>query len=73
MSAQLGTKKFLDETQKGCGNGVRTRDRMVIERLLPLGYYFGFVVVRVSIPLYYVLGCSFGPVNMETGVEPATC
>jgi hypothetical protein len=47
---------FLDETKNGAKidfepwpHGHR--------KPLPLGYYFGFVVVRVIISLYYVLGC----------------
>jgi hypothetical protein len=38
---------------------------------LPLGYCWGFVVMWVNVSLYYVLGCWFGPVSIETRVEPA--
>jgi hypothetical protein len=49
MSAQHGMI-FLDETQNGAlPHGHR--------KPLPLGYCFSFVVVRVIISLYYILGC----------------
>jgi hypothetical protein len=74
MSAQLGMKfYFFRRNSKGCGEWGLNPQPHGHRKPLPLGYCFSFVVMRVSMSLYYVLGCWFGPVSIKTGIEHATC